>query len=72
MRPRLNKQGGFNFMTLGSMKNMVGQSWDALPMPDTVISRVKAFGQGQPNDPNFLDRAMHPIGELKIIGLDDG
>ena len=35
--PSGNKQGGFNFMTLGSMKNVVRRSWDALSMPNTVI-----------------------------------
>ena len=41
-------------------------------MPDTVIVRVNALGQGQPNDLDFLDRKMHPIGDLKITGVYDG
>ena len=42
-------------MTLGSMKNMVGQSWDVLPMPDTVITRVNALVQGKPDNLDLLD-----------------
>ena len=42
--PRGNKQGGFNFMSLGSIKNVERRSWDAIPMPDTVIARVNTLG----------------------------
>ena len=50
-----NNQGGFNFMTLRSMKKVVRRSWDALPIPNTVIVRVNALGQGNTNDLDFLD-----------------
>ena len=53
--PRGNKQGGFKFMTLGSMEKVVRRSWDTIPMPVTVIELVNALGQGQPNDLDFLD-----------------
>ena len=59
-------------MTLGYMKKVVRRSWDALPMPDTVISRVRALGQGQPNDLDFLYINIRPIGELDITGVHDG
>ena len=59
-------------MTLGSMKKVVRLIWDALPMPETVIPRVNAFGQGQPNDLDFLYRRMCPIGDLNITGVDYG
>ena len=42
-------------MTLGSMKKEVRQIWDAIPMPNTVIVRVNALGQGNTNDLDFLD-----------------
>ena len=65
-------QSGFKFMTLGSMKKVVRQRWDEIPIPDTVIARVNALSQGQPNDLELLDFKKHPIGELEIIGVDDG
>ena len=41
-------------------------------MPDTVIARVNAIGQGQPNDLYLLDQQKHPIGYIDITGVDDG
>ena len=72
MGPSGNKQGGLKFMTLGSMKKVVRRSWDALPMPNTVIARVNVLGQGQPNGIDLLDCKKRPIGEFDIIGVDDG
>ena len=43
-------------MTLGYMKKVVRQSWEALPMPDTVIAQVSALGQGQIIDIDFFDQ----------------
>ena len=54
------------------MKNMVGQSWDALPMPDTFIMRVSELSQVQPNYLDFLDWNKRPIGELEITGVNYG
>ena len=59
-------------MTLVSMENVVRRSWDSLPMPDTVIARVNALRQGQPNDLDFLDINNRPIGELEITLVDTG
>ena len=59
-------------MTLGYMKNLVRQSQDALPMPDTVIARLNALGQGKPNDIDFIDCNNCPIVYLDITGVDDG
>ena len=72
MGPSGNKQGGFKFMTLGYMKKVVRRIWDAILMPDTVISQVNTLGQGQPDDIGFLDHKNHPIGEIDITGVDDG
>ena len=41
-------------------------------MPDTVIVRVNALGQGQPNDLDFLDCKNRPIVDLNITGVDAG
>ena len=64
MVPNGNKQGVFKFMTLVSTKNVTRQSWDEIPMPDTVIYRVNALVQGQHNDLEFLDSKKFPILEL--------
>ena len=72
MSPSEKKQGGFKFMTLGSIKKVVRRIWDAIPMPDTVVSRLNALGQGQIIDLDFLDIKKRPIGELKIKGVDYG
>ena len=66
-----NKQGGFNFMTLGSMKKVARRIWDAIPTPDTMIARANALGQGIPNDLDFLDCKKRLIGDLNITGVDD-
>ena len=67
-----NKQGVFNFMTLGYMKKVVRQSWDTTPMPDTVIAQVNAIEREQINDLDFLDIKKLPIGYLEITGVDAG
>ena len=59
-------------MTLGSMKKVVRRSWDSLPIPDTVIVRANALGQGRPNNLDFLDCKKRPIGYLDITGVDAG
>ena len=43
MGPSGNKQGGFKFMTIVSMKKVLSQSWCAIPMPDTAIVKVNAL-----------------------------
>ena len=59
-------------MTLGLIKKVARQRWDAIPMPDTVIERVNTLGQVQTNDIEFFDNNKHPIGEIKITGLYNG
>ena len=41
-------------------------------MPDTVIARVNALVQGQPNDLDFLDCKKRTIVDLDITGVDYG
>ena len=71
MGPSGNKQGGFKFMSLHSGKKVTRQSWDRLPMPDTVIARVNLLGKGQPEQLTFLDRKGHPIGDVELTGVGD-
>ena len=70
MITRGNKQGGLEFVTLGYTEKAVRRIWDASPMPDNLISRVNAIGQGQPNDKDFLDFKKSPIWDLEIKGVD--
>ena len=41
-------------------------------MPDTMIARVNALGQGQTNDLDFLGLNMRPIVEINTTGVDGG
>jgi hypothetical protein len=51
--PSGNLQGGYKFMALNTRKKITGQSWDVIPMPDTVIAHVNALGTDQPeHNPN--------------------
>ena len=62
MGPSGNNKVGLKCMTRESMKKAVRQIWDDIPMPDTVIVRVNAIEQGQPNDLDFLDHRKRPVG----------
>ena len=46
--PSGNLQGGFKFMALNTGKKIVRRSWDVIPIPDKVITRVNALGSNQP------------------------
>jgi hypothetical protein len=41
--PSGNLQGGYKFMALNTGKKITCQSWDVIPMPDTVIACVNAL-----------------------------
>ena len=70
--PRGNKQSGFNFMTLVSMKKVVRRSWDEIPMPDTIIAQVNALFHGKSNDIDFVDSKKRPIVDINTTVVDDG
>ena len=72
MGPSIDKQVEFKFIALGSIKKLLWKIWDAIQMPDTVITLVNALVQGQPNDLDFLDSKKRHIGELDITRVDDG
>ena len=57
-------------MALNTGKIIVRRSWDVIPMPDTVITRVNALGRYQPELMIFTDRRGHPIGDVKIPGVE--
>ena len=39
-------------------------------MPDTVIARVNEIYCNEPNRFIFINRRVHPIGDLEITGVD--
>jgi hypothetical protein len=65
-----NLQGGFKFMALNTGKKIVIRSWDVIPMPDIVISRVNALGSDQPQQIIFTDRHGRLIRDIEIPGVD--
>jgi hypothetical protein len=67
--PSGNKQGGFKFLSLQSGKEITRMSWDALPMPDTVITRLETLAKGQPEQLIFTDRKGRAIGNAELTGV---
>ena len=57
-------------MALNTGKRIVRRSWDVIPMPDTVITRVNALDIDQPEQLIFTDRRGRPIGDVKIPRVD--
>jgi hypothetical protein len=68
--PSGNLQGGFKFMALNTGQKIVRRSWDAIPMPDTVIARVNTLGRDQPEQLIFTDRRGRLIGDVEVPGVD--
>ena len=56
-------------MSLRSVKKITRWSWDAIPMPDTVIERVNVIGKDQPEELVFRDRHGHAIGDVELPGV---
>ena len=61
--PSKNIQGGQHFYTLNSAKVVVRRSWDVIPMPEAVISRVNTLAADQPHLLTFYDRHKCEIGD---------
>jgi hypothetical protein len=57
-------------MALNTGKKIVRCSWDAIPMPDVVITRVNALGSYQPRQMTFTDRHGFLMGDIEIPGMD--
>jgi hypothetical protein len=68
--PSGDLQGRFKFMDLNTGKKIVCRSWDVIPIPDLVISRVNALGSDQPHHMTFTDRRGCLIGDIEIPGVD--
>jgi hypothetical protein len=68
--PSGNLQGGFKFMALNSGKKILRRSWDVIPLPDVVITRVNELGKYQPRLMTFTDRHGRLIGDMEIPGVD--
>ena len=56
-------------MALNTGKKIVRRSWDVIPMPDTVITRVNTLGSDQPEQLVFTDRRGRPISDVEIPGV---
>ena len=70
LRPSGNLQGCFKFMALNTVRKIVRRSWDVIPIPDTVITRVNALGSNQIDQLFFTDRRGRPIGDVEIPGVE--
>jgi hypothetical protein len=68
--PSGNLQGGFKFMALNSGMKIVRFSWDVIPMPDVVISRVNALGSEKPHQMTFTERHSGLIRDIEIPVVD--
>ena len=56
-------------MALSTGKKIIRHSWDAIPMPDTVIARVNTLGQDQPEELTFTNRHGRLIGDNEMPGV---
>ena len=72
MGPSINIQVRFNLMSLRSMENITKQSWDMIPMPDTVIDWINIFGRYQQEILVFTDCKNRIIGDydVNLTGVD--
>jgi hypothetical protein len=50
-------------MALDTGMKIVSRSWDVIPMPDTVITRVNTLGRDQPEQLIFTDQHGCLIGD---------
>jgi hypothetical protein len=69
--PSGNIQGGFKFMSLASGKVISRRTWDSIPMPNSVITRVHELGKDQPEQFIFTDRRGRLIGDVEPLSSDD-
>ena len=57
-------------MSLVSGENITWYSWDAIPMTDTMIRRIKQLGRVQSKRFIFTDRNGRPIGSVELTRVD--
>ena len=72
MEPRGNLQGRFKFMILRSMKNIIGRSWNMIPITDTVIDQFNILVRDHQQILLFNNRKGRLIrySNIKITGVD--
>jgi hypothetical protein len=58
-------------MALNTGKKITRQSWDVIPMPDTVMAHVNALGNDQPEQLIFTDQCGCLIRDVEIPGVMD-
>jgi hypothetical protein len=63
--PSSNIQGGFKFMSLASGQRISRRTWDIIPMPNSVITRVNELGKDQPEQFIFTNRKGRLIGDIE-------
>ena len=57
-------------MALNTGKKFFWRTWDFIPIPDTVITRVNSLGRDQSEQLIFTDRRGRPISDVVISGVD--
>ena len=57
-------------MAINTGNKIVRLSWDVIPIPETVITRVNALGSDQLEQLIFGNRRGRPIGDVKYRGVD--
>ena len=57
-------------MALNTGKKNVRRSWNVIPIPDIMITRVNALVSDQPEQLIFNDIRGRPMGDVKIPGVD--
>jgi hypothetical protein len=62
--PTGNVQGSFKFMALNTGKVITCYTWDAIPMPNTVIDQVNKLGRDQPEHFILSDCYGNLIGDV--------
>ncbi len=65
--PSGNAQGGHNFFTLTTGKEVILLAWTELPTSAAVIERVHLLAKGMPALPIFTDCAGCVISDVKVV-----
>ena len=70
--PSGNEQGGFQFMSLNSAKNITRRIWDTILIPGTSTICIKELAFNGQNQFIFADRRSCLTGDVGITGVDRG
>jgi hypothetical protein len=69
--PSGNLQGDFKFINLNTAKKISRQSWDIIPMPQTVIDQVNILSKDQPEQFIFTVRKGRLIGDVEPPSINE-